>query len=715
MFIRKACLPLLLLIAFSTASSRASDDLESTALTLAPKDASFFFTSVNMGDAWDDFLNGNLIRRVRSVPYVQKVEAVLMEQWENPPPEIAQAKAVVLSPSAKKLIQLGQDMFHDEAFIYGGEDWCETMEFVALFQSGFYYAVNQGPEAVEAFMQDEFPEIIKSLKVPTTVMGFRIEDQENAALQLDALGGLIQFGVGSIPEAEPFLSGLVREEYEDGQSLTFTIDESMFSPEMFDGDERAYQAVMSVMKGRKISIGIGIKAGMLVLVSGENDKIISELGSQASSLLENDALAVLKDASPTNLRSITYVSEDFRDAGWQANFDGYFERIAGQMAALRELPGMDEAGLVDQIQEDAAWMDEKLAEITPDFGPQLGWAHTNDQRSAIFTYSYDWTEGSAFENAEPMTITKHAGSDPLALFAFKQRDIPFLREMVEYGLKVAPDRIKSLAAVNVDNDAELEMIGKVVDRVMAIVNEGYGILVEQIGPAMADNESLISIAGQWKTDFLGPGVPAPSRPVPLPEIAGAAKLSDKAAFLSGCEELFNVMDQLVDVVREVNPNSVPADYRIPRPEAEETANGTKFSYPQISGQVPLDGFDLQVFVTDDAVIYGYSERQIGDMAEAKSLASKPAWLGEDDAVAGVTFIDFAGMFASVRPWAEFGFEVSGFGVDTPIPLAPPFPELTGNDLLQLWDCLDAAGKAAGTVVVDEELGATVTRSVWVGQ
>lgn len=693
----------------------ASDDLDSSALALAPQDSAFFFTSMNMGDAWEDFMNGNFVRRVRAVPFVKEVEATLWEQWENPPRDIAQAKSVILSPSAQKVIQLMGDMFSDEAFVYGGSDWSDAMEFVGMFQSGFYYAANQGPEAIEAFVEDELPEMLQFLKIPTTVMAFRIENQENAALQMDALEGLLRLGAGSSPEAKPFLTGLVREDFKDGQSLTFTVDETMFNLEMFDGEEKAYDLVMSILKGRKISIGLGIKAGMLIVASGENPKLISEFGAPESSLLNHETLAVLKESAPSNLRSVSFVSSEFRQAGWQANFDGYFERIVGQFAGLRQLPGMDADKILDQVQEDAAWMDEKLTELTPEFGPQLAWAHTNEERSAVLTYAYDWTSGSAFENAQPMTITRHAGSQPLAMFAFKQREIPLLGEMVEYGLNVAPDRIMSIVEMNVDNEAELEMIGKVVDRVVDIMKEGYGVFAEQICPALGENESLLSIAGQWKIDYLGPGAPVPSQPVPLPEIGGAAKLSDRQAFLSGCEDLFAVLDKLVEVVKEVNPNSVPADYKIPRPVAEETASGTKYSYPQISGQVPLDGFDLQVLVTDDAVIYGYSDRQVADMAEGKPLASKPAWLGTDDPVAGVSFIDFAGMFAAVRPWAEFGFEVSGFGTETPIAFSPQFPEIRGSDILQLWDCLQSTGQAAGTVVVDDEMGATITRSVWVGQ
>ena len=696
-------------------SSQASDDLSSSALKLAPEDSAFFMTSVNMDAAWEDLLEGNFVRRVRSVPFVQKVEAELQNQWDNPQPQVAQAKAVILSPSVQNVLRLASEMFSDEVFVYGGDDWCETMEFIAEFQTGFSYAMNRGPDGMEEFFDFEFPEIIDTLKIPTTVMGFRIKDSDNAQLQLDALEGLLRFGLGNVPEAEPFLRGLKRADFQEGQSLTFTLESSMFSPDTFDGNERAYDIVTSILSDRKISIGLGLKSDLLVMTVSGNEKLISEIGSAEGSLLDNGVMETLTEAAPTNLRSVSYASSSFRNAQWQANFDGYFGRLAGQMSALEQIPGMEDSDLLEQLEGDAEWMDEKLADNTPNFGAQLSWAHTTADRTGVLAYTYDWTEGSAFENAEPMTITQHAGSQPLAMFAFKQREIPIVKEFVEYALDKAPSRIMSAVRVNVNDEAQVAMIEQIVGRVMSIVNDAYRVMVDTIGPSMSDNESLLSIAGQWEVDYLGPGAPVPSRPLPLPEIAGAAKLSDREAFLAGGEEIFNILDRLVDVIREVNPNSVPPDYSIPRPTATETEFGTRFSYPQISGQVPLDGFDLQILLTDDAVLYGYSTRQIDDMAQAKKLASKPAWLGEDDAVAAVSFIDLAGMAAAVRPWIEFGFEVSGYGIDTPITFAPDFPLLTGNDVLQIWDCLESAGKAAGTVVVDEETGATITRSVWVAQ
>jgi hypothetical protein len=120
-----------------------------------------------------------------------------------------------------------------------------------------------------------------------------------------------------------------------------------------------------------------------------------------------------------------------------------------------------------------------------------------------------------------------------------------------------------------------------------------------------------------------------------------------------------------------------------------------------------------LLVSDDAIVLGYSQRQVTDMMEPRPLTTRPAWLDDDSAVAAVSYVDLAGMVTALRPWVKFGLSLTGQPLDEPL-FPQPGPIPTGNDILQIWDCMSAMGKAAGTVTVGAD-GPNVSRWVWVSE
>ena len=165
-------------------------------------------------------------------------------------------------------------------------------------------------------------------------------------------------------------------------------------------------------------------------------------------------------------------------------------------------------------------------------------------------------------------------------------------------------------------------------------------------------------------------------------------------------------------MREIQPDSLPDGYSVPRPQQEDLAGSTRFYYPEFS-QGAFEGFEPQVIVSNDTVVVGYSARQALDLIQEKPLATRPAWLSPEMPVANVSIVDMAGMIDAVSPWLEFGFQLALGDLDTPVSMNDgPIP--TGAEIVQIWECLSSLGKIAATTVIDEE-GVTVSRWVWVGQ
>jgi hypothetical protein len=699
-------------IALRAQAPTAETELSKTSLALAPQDAAFYAASLNMRAAWEGFLKSNFVTRLRNVPFAQKLETEFYEQWAMPQGALQQFKSQMQNQNVRDLIDLAIDMGSHEAFIYGGNDWCEFIDGLMALYSDLYDASIDGPEAVREFIQEIDHEYADAISIPTTIAGWRLSDDKIARTQLDALEGILRLAGNQVPEFQPLLKQLIRKDFADGQMLSFVLSADLIPLDAIEGDERElFENLVKAFEGRKLTIALAVKDNVLLLAIGEGKGLIDSIG-KGPALLDHPRMEVLRNEPPKNFRTVSYASEDWRASQWNANFGSYFTRMFSQFAGAIE--GVENEKVdVDNwqalIAEDAALLDETLAEFSPKFDAVISWSFASPIGREGFTY--DWSENLLRENATPMSILRHAGTSPLFLSADKWQKLPVLNDLIEIILERAPDHIQNFILLAEQDEEQQETALELLEKGWTILDDAYRILRDSILPAIDDREILFSLAANWTTNQLSEQLPVASQPLPLPEFAGAITLRNRDEFLAGCSEMFDIFDQITELVRQVSPDAVPADYKVPRPQQQQLAGATKFFYPEI--RLPITGFAPQIVVSKNVVVVGYSERQVQDLLERKPLTSRPAWLTADMPVASMRFADLAGMVAAIRPWLSYAMEISLGDLDSPI-AEDNGPVPTGNDILQMWDCLSAFGKTASTTVIDEA-GATVVRWVWVGE
>jgi hypothetical protein len=694
--------------------STLAGEAEESALSLVPQDAAFFSSSLNLEESWNEFVSGPFMTRLRAVPYIQEVEAELWKQWENDGGQVAQAKAVLQNPNVQNLVKLLRDMFSDEVFVYGGSDLSDTLSGVIALQGEMMNVMSEGPEAMEAYFQEMDAESLAGIKLPTLVMGFRVEDEDNARLQLDALEGFARLGGSAIEEALPFLERLKRRDFAAGQTLTFTLDASLIPVDQFQGQEAQTAAkIVEILGGRSISFGLGVKDGILLIGFSEDADVLNNFGDPEESLFDHPELEPLRSADPAKLRSIGYVSKEFSESNFKANFGSYFENLASQFSMALEtekdrIPELSEWRA--EIINDAQKMDAYLGELAPEFGAMVSWSRAIP--GGLEGYTYNGTKNDFLANASPMKILEHAGSQPMLVLAGKQKPSPKAFEMVDLLLDVAPKHLKRFIALAEEGEEDRRLATLAVERGFPLVTELVGILEGKIQQATAQNETLIAMDGDWSIAEL-PDLPPPQTALPLPEFALACGISNRDLFVAGGAEIFEVFDKALELIRELAPDAAPPGYMIPRPEESEAGAATKFSYAEFTNALPIPGFEPQGLLSDDVLILGYSSRQVVDMLAPKAMKVRPAWLKADTPVAAISMVDMAAMVEMARPWAEYGLMLSGKGLDEPLANAPgPVPN--GADVLQIWDCLSSAGIAASTTTIQEDQS-SVTRWIWTGE
>ncbi|GIW97833.1 MAG: hypothetical protein KatS3mg111_1166 [Pirellulaceae bacterium] len=694
----------------------AQEAAEQTSLTLVSQDAGFYFSSLHLDRQWHELWNSRVVQRLRAVPYVQEVERIVVQQWESGQGQVGQAKAMLQNPNVRNAIQSVREMLGQEVFLIGGEDWPAALTAAVEFQYRLNNAMAEGPDAVAAFWQQLTPEDTANIVIPTTIIGFRVQSTELFQTQLDALEAIVRLGLREVPEAQPVLQALRRTDFVNGQSLTLPLDLSMIPDEQLDEEARqALERARTLFAGRQVVVELGLKDDLfLIALSGQGGQI-EAFGHALPTLIDHPAMAPIKEADYNALRSIGFVSADLREAYWDADVRSRIQQAISQfsLAASTQFDDQDDfEQWKEELQNDAQWLDEKLQELKPRFGPLVSWAERID--GGIQFFAHDGTEQGTLQNAAPLHILNHAGQSPVGLYALKSRTHPVVADLLDRLVERLPRHIIRFVRIAEDDPAARRQAIQAVRLSTPVIGELMDVFRHSIAPHLAPQETLLAFDTDWHVTQLGPNQPAMPRPMPLPELAVACGVSAPQGLLRGIDQLFHTLDKLVEVIRQVSPDTIPPAYQIPRPEREEGDGVVKLSYPQLASAIPVPGFSPQLTIASDVAILGYSNRQVRDMIREQELINRPGWLQGETPVAVVCFFDWSATISSIHPWIQMGLMIASEGeLNEPLfPAGGPIPAPSANDVLQLWDCLTSLGKYAFTSTLRDD-ATLFTRGVWI--
>ncbi|MCC6507783.1 MAG: hypothetical protein IT423_01650 [Pirellulaceae bacterium] len=701
----------------NAASADSQVKLDATGLSLAARDVAFFSTSLNMRKGLLEDVESGWIAEIRQVPYIQEVEQFLRTKWENPEPETEQVKNFLTSPIARDLMLLASDMTAHECFIIGEKSWCDFLKAFAKFQYELA-ASGQDPESMRDYFLDMTKEDFDAIPVPTTIMGFQLSEDENARTQLDALEGILQLGMSAIDQLKPLAKNLRRKDLANGQTLSMTFSAEDIPWENIPIPDADAQDVVDhlaeLLVGRKVVLTLGVVNDRFMMSISESADTLANLGRNGN-LLATDALKQLANNQPADLRSVNYTSGEFRKASWDSNFDHYFERIALQITGPLSLQfESDEFDKwQEKLTEDCQWLDEKLVEMMPKYSSALAYGfHTAE---GLETLAYDWTPSWLLENAKPLAVAKHGGTAPLILIASRQKWLNGIGEIVDAVMEEIPEHAEMLQEAGLIQADDVEKFEEMSEKVMPIIEDMIAAVRDHLIPGLDGNESLVAITAQTLATQLSEDAPTPPAPLPLPEMAVVMKIKNKDLFLTGCDQFIRSINAMISLMREENPGQIPPEVQVPEPESESLAEGgTRYSFP-MGAPAPWDQFELQMAISNDVAVLGYSSRQVRDLYQSRPLAARPGWYSETEPLAQVGFIDIAGIFRAVKPWVHYALTNVNEDLDQPLgPSENDIPVPTGTDVLLMWDCFKKLGKCAGTTVVDKN-DVTVSHWIWVGE
>jgi hypothetical protein len=696
-------------------SAQAIDLTKESGLQFAPHDADFFGSTLRLNEQFQGIASSKFVQELLKTPYIQKAIDKFGGQWESRDGEIGRFRNNLENPAIESLLKLGRDMISEEVFVIGDGTWSEFfLEVSSLSNDATKVIESSGPEATVEFFLNLPKAELDAIPVPGFVVGFKLSDPNLLMNKLDELEGILRFGLAALPPAQPLLEGLERVQDSKGPRLAWTLKSDMIPWELIprpdDTTAAIVEKIQDSLEDRQICFTLGALKEYLIIGISENAEAIGQLGD-GDGLAKHPHMKPVLDRANEKITSIGYASDLLAAAQFEVQLNNYFSRQLVPQYKLAEIQYGNIPPEFESIPDDLAWLDEQIAQHVPEQKGQTAVSFMNDKGNETWVYSR--TKNVVFDSSKPLSILNQLGGDPMAMLAVRLQDHPeyfatarrIVRKVKEY-LDLVPD----LDILSEDERAQWE-VG---------LEKGWPILVDladlwenEFMPSMKDGQHAWVLGGgnlsskQWFKDM-----PPSNHDLPLPEIALVTGLSDRDGMSNAFKHLFEILDGVVEIARELDPEKVPSSYSIPRPTRDESVStNARYVYP-IPDDCPVPkSMALQALLGDKFMISAYSDKQVDELSKSKSLSIGQGILQSKQNCSSVAYFDFGRIAAYVKPWVVYSIETNAGELEsTIVPEDDKTPELKGSDIVGIWDAFQHFGKAF-SVSFQEKDGTTVTRSV----
>jgi hypothetical protein len=680
---------------------------EDTSLKLIPADAAMYGTSLRNRQIFDKVMASNAVARLKTMPVMQ----MALEQMKEP---MAQYEAMLADPAVKEINDLVIEMLSDEIFVYGSGDWGELFDVfqeVNAAQQWSSLEQLQGIMAGGPGAEDETAQlraVLESLeanadrvRVPDLVIGCKVESVDSAKKHLKMLEGLAAQALAQ----EPMLQGRLKPQtIGSGEFLVLTLDGSMVPWKEIDFEEieeheGQYDELVDKLKKKTLTVSLGVMEGYVLLSIGDNNDHLAAFG-QGDLLVDRLELEPLRKHANRDLTSIGYTSEAFisRMSAHPDDMDELKEIVAELIPADLGPP------LRDRILNDLAEFADDIKGAIPKPGAHLQFAYLGDK--GFEGYIYNWTENLSQDASKPLSLLNHVGGDPIAFSVNRTKQSPQSYETFTKWIQRLFGYGDDFARGTLAGD-DLELYDRVMNEMLPLVKRLDAANRDMLIPALADGQTGVVFDMKTASKQWHMAMPPAEQPLPAPELAIIAGISDADLLKKGIAEYYHVANSFIAKLAELSPEEVPL-MTLPAPQQKAVAGGESFFYP-LPPEIGLDSkffpnAGLSESVLALAVTLEHTERLL-----TKTTVAAGALVAEhqDKPLASASHFDMAGMLDAVAPWIEYGIR-QGFaaeGGDTEQMLPFVLSQLqTGTEILKC-----CRGFSSVTYLED---GATVTRFEW---
>lgn len=700
-----------------------SAETERSGVEIVPADAAFFSGSLRLKDQYDMVRGSNALQSILDLPAVKMGLDQLDTMQSMPGSPLSMASTFLELPENMQAAELLTDMVATDTFVYGESSCIQFAKVLIALQranqmASLSQAVAEGDdddrgseeEAARLFFK-VLADNIDDLVLPDLVWGFQTSKADAATAQLARLEVLLKL----VTQTQPMLAdALSRESIGGGEVIVLSLSGSLvpwsnLGLDAYSDDPDAVDKVTDKLRSLDLVIGLGLIGDRVVISIGDSVDHLAKLGSEGTGLITTDAFAPYREAGDEKFTSVGYVSEEFAKALSPTGDDvRMLATFAERVAAKADLP--EEAG--DEARRGLEQMADEYEAMLPKPGAWMGYAYMTD--TGFAGENWNWSSNVALDSSQPLSILSHVGGSPFAVIASRtSADVLNLDTLMGWG-EMGYGFFEKYLYEKMDDDDRAKY-DEARETFGPLYESLYNTLTKKFGPALADRQLAFVLDDETTVERLQKELPSSADPLPVIEPAIVFGLADADLFKEGLNDLFELADKLVTVIREKDPSAIPAGYRIPDPEETSVAGGTVWSFP-IPQAGLADEIAPAVGLGKDVAVFSLVPNQAGRLLTATDLETAAALGGFEGPMAAAAAADlpalvdvieayliYAARYASVqqREGSVDADEELSASDESPM-IAPFFQQF--QTIIEACRCLKAA-----TAVTTIESGVTVTR------
>ena len=684
--------------------------LAGSGVTVAPADAAFFSATLRAREQFDALVASNAYKSLLALPGVKRALDSLEEQRTMPGSPLSMIETFMQLPENEQAAEVLRDMVATDTFVYGEPSCIPLIRLARKLQQAQQAAGLLAPDGagieIDFFdgdledVEDDADEAeddeaaapraptrimpvrladateelapeqlqkrlvaetlvdnLELIVVPDVVWGFKTKKREAGASQLKRLEVLAKL----FTQANPDLAdSLARKKIGKGEFVTFTLEASSLPwtelrEQMADevGDVEGLDKVVERLESLDLVVALGMLDDWVLLSIGDSTDHLQKLTiandkpATAGSLLDQKPFVPLLAHKDRRVTGVNYMSGELTAALAAAADD--------LDPMLDALPDAAEAAGYPAAAAEAArdWLGEAAADYgkrLPVPGPWMSYSFLGDQ--GYEGYVWNWARNQPVDGSKRLDLLEHAGGAPLAVVVSRLKSDPALFDDLAAFVAGGLDLVRDSGLPGEDEETA-ELFSEFDEHLAPIGEKFVAALREKIIPSLADGQVGFVIDAKSKTKKPQRDLPASADPLPLPESAIVLPLADPKLFREGLNDLFALSDELVDAVRDMNPDAVPADYRVPDPEKSKAEGGSVWSF-SLQGSGLDDQLRPSIGVGEKAAVLSLAPNQAARMLVANKLETGSGLATFEEPLAGAAALDFAGLVDALKPWIVYG-------------------------------------------------------------
>ena len=711
-----AVFPVVMVTAFSALApcATAADSLAASGVAMIPEDAAFVSATLRAREQYDRFVKSNAFAALKKLPFVSRAADSVEEQKLQPGSPLSIAATFMELPENEQALQLLKDMVATDTFVYGEPSCVTFVELMKKIQQaqnaagvlrlasgdasvgGFEVDVLEGidveemdeddddeeedgkkgaadtrrrlrakpvrfqaADAAEQISADELATrlVVKTLSeninlivVPDVVWGFKTTKLDAATSQLKRIEVLVKL----ITQTNPALAdSLKRRKVAGGEVVTFTIkpDANLIRDAIpgLEDYEQELEKVFDKIERLELVIGLGVIGDRVILTIGDSIDHLEKLavaGSDRKSLLATKPFEPLRAQKDQPLTGISYLSEAMQKALAPSSSD--IEQLADLSDTIADLADLPD-GAADEARRSLGKVAEGYKRRLPVPGPWMAFSFLSEQ--GYEGYVWDWSKNLPFDGSKRLGLLEHTGGAPLAAAAFRVKNDPGQFEDFASWIDMGWSFFLKYLVPKAGEDDQ-EKIEEVNEHLAPLGSKFIGIVRTKILPSLADGQMAFVIDGKSSTKRLHQSLPSAAEPLPLVEPAIVLGLADPKLFREGMSDLFELSDEVVDAVREMNPDALPAEYRVPEPVKNKVEGGTLWSYPLANSGLD-EKVQPSIGVGESAAVLSLVPKQAGRLLLKTRLETGSRLAKFEEPLVGAAALDWAGLIDAIQPWAVY--------------------------------------------------------------